>query len=48
MVGVGVGDSVGTAGLGTTGGAGFGVIGSAGLGVTEGAGFCGIGGAGFG
>src|SRR5947208_14001404 len=48
MLGVGVGDSIGSAGFGTIGGAGFGVIGGAGLGVIGGAGLGVIGGAGFG
>src|SRR5438093_10710783 len=46
--GVGVGDSIGSAGFGTIGGAGFGVIGGAGFGVTGGAGFGVTGGAGLG
>src|SRR5439155_12856103 len=46
MLGVGVGDSIGSAGFGVIGGAGFGVIGGAGFGVTGGAGFGLTGGAG--
>jgi hypothetical protein len=48
MVGLGVGDSIGTAGLGTIDGAGLGLIGGAGLGVTDGARLGVTGGAGFG
>jgi hypothetical protein len=46
--GVGVGDSIGSAGFGVIGGAGFGVIGGAGFGVIGGAGLGVTGGAGFG